>query len=92
MRIRKRRRVTPLPFMMAELMLSSWETIARRTWLIAQGRCPPAEYQRMVAEKAAAAYRSGLALASKRGEAGTRAALKPWHRRATANAKRLRRA
>ena len=76
--------------MTAELMWSSWETIARRTWLIAQGRCSPAEYGRMVGEKAQAAYLSGVALASRRGKAAAAAAIAPWHRRATANAKRLR--
>ena len=75
--------------MMAELMLSSWETIVHRTWMMAQGRCTHAELRSMAIEKAEAAYRSGLALAINR---GTRAApvLAPWHRRATANAKRLR--
>jgi hypothetical protein len=76
--------------MTAELVVSSWETIARRTWMMAQGRCSPAEYRRMVGEKVWAAYLSGVALASTRGNAAAAAALKPWHRRATANAKRLR--
>jgi hypothetical protein len=75
--------------MAAELMWSSWETIAHRTWMMARGRCSPAEYRRMVSEKALVAYLSGAALISKRGRAA--AALAPWHRRATANANRLRR-
>jgi hypothetical protein len=44
----------------------------------------------MVNEKALAAYRSGLVLASRRSDGVMLAALAPWHRRATANAKRLR--
>jgi hypothetical protein len=42
----------------------------------------------MVIEKAAALQRSTLAMISGRGK---RAVLAPWHLRATANAKRLRR-
>jgi hypothetical protein len=74
--------------MMAELALASWETIARRTAMIARGACTPAEYQRMVMEKAAALQQSALAVMTGWGE---KAALRPWHRRATANARRLRR-
>jgi hypothetical protein len=74
--------------MMAELALASWETIARRTAMIARGACTPAEYQRMVMEKAAALQQSALAVMTGRGE---KAALRPWHRRAAANARRLRR-
>jgi hypothetical protein len=74
--------------MMAELALASWETIARRTAMIARGACTPAEYQRMVMEKAAALQQSALAVMTGQGE---KAALRPWHRRATANARRLRR-
>ena len=69
-------------------MMASWETIARRSLMIAQGTCSLAEYQRMAMEKAAALQQSALAVMSGRGE---KAALAPWHRRATANAKRLRR-
>jgi hypothetical protein len=74
--------------MMAELALASWETIARRTAMIARGACTPAEYQRMVMEKAAALQQSALAVMTGRGK---KAALRPWHRRATANARRRRR-
>jgi hypothetical protein len=42
----------------------------------------------MVMEKAAALQQSALAVMTGRGE---KAALRPWHRRATANARRLRR-
>ena len=45
----------------------------------------------MVAEKAAAVQRSGLALASGRGKNRMMAALTPFHSRTMANAKRLRR-
>jgi hypothetical protein len=82
------RRKRALPLMMTELMLASWETIARRTLMIAQNTCSPAEYKRMVIEKAAAFQSSTLAAMSGR---GTRAVLAPWLLRATANAKRLRR-
>jgi hypothetical protein len=74
--------------MMTEMILASWETIARRTLMMAQNSCTPAEYKRMAMEKAAALQRSTFAVMSGR---GTRGVLAPWHRRATANAKRLRR-
>ena len=76
--------------MLAELMFSSWEAMARRTLMMAQGNCSPGEYRRMVREKAQAAYLSSLALVGSR-KATVAAALAPWHRRAKANAKRLRR-
>jgi len=88
---RKRAKTVPLPIMMAELTFSSWETIARRTWMMSQGTCSPAEYQRMVREKAQAALYSGLALTNSRGMFAAEALLAPWHKRAAANAKRLRR-
>ncbi len=75
--------------MMAELALASWETIARRSCMMLGGSCSAAEYQRMVLEKAQAAQRSAAALMSGRSQ-GLAAALAPWHRRATANARRLR--
>jgi hypothetical protein len=90
MKRRKKRAAVPLPLMMAETALSSWETIAHRTCMMAQGRCSPAEYQRMVLEKAQAAQLSAKALARRGGIDAMAAALTPWHRRATANAKRLR--
>jgi hypothetical protein len=74
--------------MMAELAMASWETIARRTAMIARGVCTPAEYQRMLMEKAAAMQQSAIAVMTGRGK---KAALSPWHKRATANARRLRR-
>jgi hypothetical protein len=69
--------------MMAELAMASWETIARRTAMIARGACAPAEYQRMVIEKAAALQQSAIAAMTGR---GNKATLRPWHKRATANA------
>lgn len=87
---RKRRLPTPLPLMFAELAFASWETIARRTMMMAQGTCSPAEYARMVMEKAAAAQRSALLLSRPRTRHNLRSVLGPWHRGATANAKRLR--
>jgi hypothetical protein len=55
--------------------------------MMARGTCAPAEYQRMVAEKATAAQRSMAALMT--GKSLT-AALAPYSTRARANAKRLR--
>jgi len=88
--MRKRRQISPyaLPLQMARLAAASWETIFRRTMMIAQGTCTPAEYRRMAAEKLAAMQLSTAALMSGRGEA---AVLAPFVNRARANAKRLRR-
>ncbi len=80
----------PAPLMLAELAWASWETIARRTFMMAQSTCSPAEYHQMVSEKAAAALEIGMVLSSPMGVTAA-ALLKPWHSRATANAKRLRR-
>jgi hypothetical protein len=76
--------------MMAELTLSSWETIFHRSALMLRGECSAAEYQRMIWEKAAAAQASMLALAVP-GPHNVAAALNPWLRRAKANSRRLRR-
>jgi hypothetical protein len=89
MKARKLRKSLRLPLMMADLMLASWETMARRALLMAQNKCPSAEYQRMVREKAAAAAASGLRLVSSGGRVSMAAVLVPWHSRAIANAKRL---
>jgi hypothetical protein len=83
-----RRRTRAFPLMMAELAMASWETITRRTAMIARGTITTAEYQRMVMEKAAALQQSAIAIMTGRGE---EAALRPWYNRATANARRLRR-
>ncbi len=77
--------------MMAVLAVTSWETIARRTLMMAQGRCSAAEYQRMVQEKVAAAQQSAAVLMRSQGQCGGKAVLAPWLRRTRANAKRLRR-
>jgi hypothetical protein len=76
--------------MLTDLTLASWETIARRTLLMAQNRCSVAEYQRMVHEKAQAALISSLLLVTSGGRASIASIIAPWHKRATANAKRLR--
>jgi hypothetical protein len=76
-----------LPAMMTEMMFSSFETIARRGWMLAQGKCSPTECARMVMEKQQALALSGLALLS---GASAASILAPFHRGATANAKRLR--
>jgi hypothetical protein len=73
---------------MARLTLASWETIWRRTMMMAQGRCSAAEYRRMGTEKAAAMGESMAALLSGSGQA---AMLRPFVKRASGNAKRLRR-
>jgi hypothetical protein len=90
MTARKRRKTVSLPMMMTDLIMASWETIARRTLLVAQNKCSPVEYQRMVREKAMAAATSGLRLISSGGRASMASVLGPWHSRAVANAKRLR--
>src|SRR5438309_1351775 len=41
------RRRRPLPLMVAELMMASWETIARRSLMMAKGTCSPAEYRHL---------------------------------------------
>jgi hypothetical protein len=82
------RRTHTLPIMMTELVIASWETIAQRTAMIARGACSPAEYQRMIMEKAVAWQQSAMAMMTGRGK---KSALAPWHKRAMANARRLRR-
>ncbi len=82
----KRKRPAP-PLMMAQLAIASWETILRRTQLMASGNCSAAEYQRMVTEKLAATQAASLALMSGRSGA---AIMAPYLKRARANAKRLR--
>jgi hypothetical protein len=82
------RRTRALPMLVTELVLASWETVARRTAMIARGACTPTEYQRMIIEKVAALQESTMAMMTGRGK---KAGLAPWHRRAKANARRLRR-
>jgi hypothetical protein len=76
------------PLMMARLTVASWETIFHRSMMMAQGTCSAVEYQRMAAEKAAAAQRSMAALMT---GATPAAVMSPYLTRARANAKRLRR-
>jgi hypothetical protein len=87
----RRRRKIAMPLIIADLMAASWETIARRTLLIAQNKCSPAEYRRMLREKAEAAAISGLRLMAGGRSASIASALAPWRSRAVANARRLRR-
>ena len=76
-----------LPIMMTELAMASWETIWHRTALMATGACSQAEYGRMMSEKMRAMQQSSCALmAGKDAEAVVR----PFHKHATANARRLR--
>jgi hypothetical protein len=91
MKARKRKRVAALSQVICELNSASWETIARRSLMMAQGTCSPAEYQRMIAEKAQAAAASSVILMTGGGRAPIAALLAPWRSRARANAKRLRR-
>ncbi len=77
-----------LPLMMTQLAMASWETIFRRSVMMAQGSCSLSEYQRMTAEKAAALQASAAAVLAGRGHT---AALAPFVSRARANARRLRR-
>ncbi len=89
----RRRKGRALPnsglMLMAELAAFSWETMAHRMRMIAEGTCSVLEYQRMVIEKIEAASLSSAALLSRKPT--LRRALAPWHRRAGANARRLRR-
>ena len=86
----RRPRRTSLPAMMAELMVASWETVTRRALLIAENKCSPTEYKRMFDEKAEAAAIAGFILMSRGGRVTPALILAPWHRRAVANARRLR--
>jgi len=76
--------------MMTNLTLRSWETIAHRSLMMAQNKCSPAEYQRMMSEKASAAMESGMRFMLSGGCASMASLLAPWNTRATANSKRLR--
>ena len=77
-----------LSAMTTEMMSSSFETMARRSWMLAQGKCSPTECARMVLEKQQALALSGFALLM---GASATSILAPFHRGVTANAKRLRR-
>ena len=86
----RRGKAGSLPMVMTNLTLASWETIARRMFLISQNRCSQAEYHRMVSEKAAAAMSTGFKLMSSFGQASMASLMAPWLSKASANAKRLR--
>ena len=88
---RQSRRLAALPLMMTELAVASWETIAYRSWMMALGSFTQDEYERMISEKAEAVHRSGVALLSPWDAAVAVSVVAPWHRRAKANARRLRR-
>jgi len=90
MTTRRQHRSTFLPLTMLELTLASWETICHRTLMIARGTCSPAEYARMVREKADAFRRSSALLTGSK-PSTLSALIEPWHSKATANARRLRR-
>ncbi len=85
---KRTRTAITVPLMMSRLAVASWETIFRRSLLMAQGTCTPAEYQRMVTEKVSAMQSSMWAAATGRSQA---AMLAPFLRRSRANARRLRR-
>jgi len=87
----RRKRKSPLPLLLAELSFASWETIHRRTLMMARGACSPAEYSRMIGEKIAAATQTAAAFTRARRTPKLATLLGPWHKRATANARRLRR-
>ncbi len=87
---RKRSKTESLFLLFTNLTLASWETITRRTLLMAQNRCSVAEYSRMVYEKSQAAMESTLRLASTGGQATFASLLAPWYSKAAANARRLR--
>ncbi len=76
-----------LPLMMAELTAASFETIWHRTALMMSGTCSLGEYERMLSEKMHATHLATTALIN--GDSAE-AVLRPFHKRATANAKRLR--
>ncbi len=81
----------PLPLMLLELNRASWDVIARRSLMMARGTCSAAEYARMVQEKTTALRQSATKLARSRRAPSATDLLAPWHAKATANAKRLRR-
>jgi hypothetical protein len=87
---RIRRSSATVPLVMAQLTMASWEVIARRSMMMLANTCSPAEYRRMVREKQAAAAATATRVAMTGGAASLGALLAPWHSRATANVKRLR--
>jgi hypothetical protein len=90
MRRRRKSQVSglSLPLTMAQLTAAAWETVLRRSLLMARGACSATEYQRMTAEKIAAMRTAAGARMTGKGPA---AVLAPFVSRARSNAKRLRR-
>jgi predicted lipoprotein len=88
MKKRTRKSTTALPLMMARLTAASWETMFRRTLMMAQGTCSAAESRRMTAEKSAALQHAMAAFCTGQSQARV---LAPFLNRARANARRLRR-
>lgn len=86
--MRKRRTNGSLAGMLTSLAMNSFQTIAMRTTMMARGTCSPAEYRRMVHEKAMA-VRQSTALLAAWPPASPAALIAPWHSKAKANAKRL---
>jgi hypothetical protein len=76
-----------LPLMMSELAAASWETVWHRSLLMMTGQCTIAEYQQMITEKMSALQSASTAMLAGR---DAEAVLRPFHKRATANARRLR--
>jgi len=76
-----------LPIMMTELAIASWETMWHRSVLMLSGECSTEEYQRMVTEKMRAVQLASQAMLD---GASPEAVIRPFHKRATANATRLR--
>ena len=74
--------------MLAELSIASWQTMAYRTGMMMLDTCSGAEYQKMLSEKIQAAQESALAAMTPSDDPFS-AALAPWLRAASANAKRL---
>ncbi len=87
---RRSRSVAELPLLMTQMNLAAWEVIVRRSLMMWQNTCTPAEYRRMVEEKHAAALASASRFAATGGQASFASLMAPWHSRARANAKRLR--
>ncbi len=76
-----------VPLMLAELTAASTETIWHRTNLMMTGACTLNEYERMMTEKMRALQ---LATAAAINGDSLEAMIHPYHKRAVANAKRLR--
>jgi hypothetical protein len=74
--------------MAAELMMASWESIARRSLMMLSGHMLSRGIPAHGNGKGRSDAAFGFGYDAGRGK---RQALAPWHKRATANAKRLRR-